>query len=53
MGFCVEPDDNLTVKQVPLQFQDREQVLYTLFLTTHDPTGAFTMNGIHCSCPNQ
>jgi three-Cys-motif partner protein len=39
-------DPNITVKQIPLQFQDREQTIYHLFLTTHDPTGAFTMNEI-------
>ena len=50
-GILRGADDNLTVKQVPLQFQDREQVLYTLFLTTHDPTGAFTMNEILAHAP--
>lgn len=38
--------NDLTVKQIPLKFQDREQTLYHLFLTTCDPTGAFTMNEI-------
>ena len=39
-------DKELTVKQIPLNFQDREQKLYYLFLTTHDPTGACEMNEI-------
>ncbi len=39
-------DDDLTVKQIPLKFQDREQTIYYLFLTTHDPTGSFAMNEI-------
>lgn len=39
-------DKELTVKQIPLKFQDRDQTLYYLFLTTHDPTGACAMNEI-------
>jgi len=39
-------DNSLSAKQIPLKFQDKEQTLYYLFLTTHDPTGAFTMNEI-------
>jgi len=38
--------NSLTVKQIPLKFQDREQTLYYLFLTTRDPTGAFAINEI-------
>lgn len=41
-----DSDNTLSVKQIPLQFQDRELILYYLFLTTHDPTGAFAMNEI-------
>ncbi|MBC7981977.1 three-Cys-motif partner protein TcmP [Candidatus Parcubacteria bacterium] len=37
-------DENLWVKHIPLKFQDKDEILYYLFLTTHNETGAFWMN---------
>jgi len=39
-------DEVLAVKKIPLRFQDRERTMFYLYLTTHDPTGALTMNQI-------
>lgn len=37
-------DIDLTVKSIPLLFQDKERTMFYLFLTTHDPTGALAIN---------
>lgn len=37
-------DPQLAVKSIRMRFPDRERTMYYLFLTTHDPTGALTMN---------
>jgi three-Cys-motif partner protein len=37
-------DPRLTVKLVDLQFPDKERTIFYLFLTTHDPTGALSLN---------
>ena len=39
-------DQSLGVKRIRLQFPERDQTYYHLFLTTHDSTGAFAMNEI-------
>jgi three-Cys-motif partner protein len=39
-------DQKLAVKEIPLKFRDRERIMYYLFLTTHDGTGALSMNEI-------
>ena len=39
-------DSRLTVKLVDLQFPDRARTIFYLFLTTHDPTGALSLNKI-------
>jgi hypothetical protein len=39
-------DPELTVKSIGLHFPDRERTIYHLVLTTHDPTGALTMNKV-------
>jgi len=41
-----EMDPRLVVKLVNLKFSLRERTLFYLFLTTHDPTGALSMNEI-------
>jgi len=37
-------DIDVTVKSIPLRFQDKERTMFYLFLTTHDPTGALAIN---------
>jgi len=37
-------DPELAVKSIRMRFPERERTMYYLFLTTHDPTGALTMN---------
>jgi three-Cys-motif partner protein len=39
-------DRTLAVKLVNLQFAERERTMFYLFLTTHDPTGALSLNRI-------
>lgn len=39
-------DDTLGVKRIRLQFAERDKTYYHLFLTTHDPYGAFAMNEV-------
>jgi len=39
-------DQNLTVKSIGLRFPDKERTMFYLYLTTHDPTGAFKMNEV-------
>ncbi len=39
-------DSRLTVKLVDLQFPDKARTIFYLFLTTHDPTGALSLNKI-------
>jgi three-Cys-motif partner protein len=35
-----------TVKSIGLHFPDKNRTMYYLYLTTHDPTGALTMNDV-------
>ncbi len=37
-------DPTLAVKLVDLQFPEKERTMFYLFLTTHDPTGALSLN---------
>ncbi len=39
-------DPQLAVKLIDLQFPDKERTMFYLFLTTHDPTGALSLNKI-------
>ncbi len=39
-------DRALAVKLVDLQFAEKERTMFYLFLTTHDPTGALSLNKI-------
>jgi three-Cys-motif partner protein len=39
-------EDVIAVKQISLNFEDKDRPLYSLFLTTHDGTGALKMNEI-------
>lgn len=39
-------DPSLAVKLVDLQFPAKERTMFYLFLTTHDPTGALSLNRI-------
>jgi three-Cys-motif partner protein len=39
-------DPTLAVKLVDLQFPEKERTMFYLFLTTHDPTGALSLNKI-------
>jgi len=41
-----EMDPKLVIKLIPIKFPSREQTMFYLFLTTHDPTGALTMNEV-------
>lgn len=41
-----DPDPRLTIKNIPLKYEEADKVGYYLNLTTHDPTGALTMNEI-------
>src|SRR5258706_7653526 len=43
--FCRMPTA-LAIKTIPLKFQDKERTMFYLFLTTHDPTGALSLNEI-------
>ncbi len=40
--LSVDPD--LVVKSIGLHFPDRDRIMYYLYLTTHDPSGALKMN---------
>jgi three-Cys-motif partner protein len=39
-------DSDLTVKTIGLRFPDKERTMFYLYLTTHDPNGAVSMNKI-------
>lgn len=39
-------DPTLVVKNIRLQFPDKERTMFYLYLTTHDPTGALALNKI-------
>lgn len=39
-------DNTLHVKQIPLKFEGKDQLLYQLFLTTHNAYGSLAMNKI-------
>lgn len=39
-------DPNVAIKLSALQFPDKDRTMFYLFLTTHDPTGALTINQI-------
>jgi three-Cys-motif partner protein len=39
-------DSNLSVKLSALKFPDKERTMLCLYLTTHDPTGALTINEV-------
>jgi len=39
-------DPELNIKLIPIMFPTREQTMFYLFLTTHDPTGALTINEV-------
>jgi three-Cys-motif partner protein len=41
-----ETDSDLAVKLIPIEFQDRTRTMFYLILTTHDPTGALSMNKV-------
>ena len=43
-GVLKSMDPGLAVKLVNLQFPDKERTIFYLFLTTHDPTGALSLN---------
>jgi three-Cys-motif partner protein len=45
-GKLKKMDSQLTVKLVDLQFPERDRTMFYLFLTTHDPTGALSLNKI-------
>ncbi len=46
MKRLLDADPALTVKRIALQFPDRDRTIYYLYLTTHDATGALTMNEV-------
>lgn len=39
-------DPEIAVKMITLQFPDKDRAMLRLFLTTHDPTGALTLNKV-------
>ncbi len=39
-------DPELAVKHIKLQFHDRDRTIFYLYLTTHDPNGALTLNKV-------
>ncbi len=39
-------DPTLVVKNIRLQFPDKDRTMFYLYLTTHDPTGALALNKI-------
>jgi len=39
-------DPMLVVKSIRLQFADKDRTMFYLYLTTHDPTGALTLNKV-------
>jgi hypothetical protein len=41
-----EMDSGVAVKSIRLRFPDKERPMFYLFLTTHDPTGALSLNEI-------
>ena len=46
LGQLQSQDPALGIKQIPLLFPDRDRIMYYLFLTTHDGSGALVMNEI-------